>query len=250
VKTAALINEVRPTHLLHLAWYAEHGAFWHSTENFRWVEASLGLMRAFRASGGQRAVMAGTCAEYDWSAGLCREAETPTRPATPYGVCKNALREMLASYADETGMSAAWGRVFLLYGPHEDPRRLVPSVIRSLLKGEPARCTQGTQVRDFLHVRDVASAFAALLESPVEGPVNIASGEAVAVKDVVRAIGRLMGRDALIELGALPERPGDPPVLLADARLLREEIGWRPRIGLEAGLRETIEFWEARGSDR
>ena len=61
-----LLNEVRPTHLLHFAWYAVHGKYWTSTENLRWVESSLALLRSFVDRGGRRAVIAGTCTEYDW----------------------------------------------------------------------------------------------------------------------------------------------------------------------------------------
>ena len=115
-ETFRLMAEVRPTHLLHLAWYAEPGKFWHSAENFRWLEASIALLRHFGEQGGERVVMAGSCAEYDWDYGFCSEAITPCRPATSYGVCKNALFETLRAYSTVQGMSGAWGRVFFLYG--------------------------------------------------------------------------------------------------------------------------------------
>ena len=91
-----LVALVRPELLLHLAWYAEHGHFWTSVENVRWVEATLRLLRAFARHGGRRATVAGTCAEYDWEeqGGLLSERQTPLRPATLYGVSKNATREV------------------------------------------------------------------------------------------------------------------------------------------------------------
>src|SRR6185312_12912218 len=139
-----LVRDVRPTHLLHLAWYAVPGAFWESPENARWLEASTRLLEAFAVSGGTRAVVAGTCAEYDWSGdGALSEASTPLSPRTAYGEAKNALR----AAAERLSVSLGWGRVFFLYGPHEDPRRLVASVARSLVAGEPARTTHGRQVR-------------------------------------------------------------------------------------------------------
>lgn len=240
----ALVGAVGPTHLLHLAWYAEPGKFWASAENFRWVSASLELFEAFAAAGGRRVVAAGTCAEYEWGGEApCVEGATPLRPATVYGACKHATRVVLEAFAAQRGLSAAWGRVFFLYGPHEHPARLVSSVTRSLLRGEPARCTHGRQVRDFLHAGDVGRAFVSLLDSDARGPVNVASGEPVALREVVSALGELTGRPELVELGAVEAPAGEPAVLVADATRLRAEAGWAPARTLRDGLAETVEWW-------
>ena len=241
--TQRLFAEIGPSHLLHLAWYAEHGKFWRSTENFRWVEASLSLIREFHAAGGRKVIAAGTCAEYDWRYGFCSEHVTPLNPGTPYGVCKNALREMLDSLSGETGLKSAWGRIFFLFGPHEAPKRLVPSVINSLLHDRPAECSHGNQIRDFLHVEDIASAFAALLESDVTGPVNIASGEPLALKTLIHAIGNMLGKSHLIKLGVLPVPQDDPPLIVADVRRLRKEVGWISKTSLEERLKSTVDWW-------
>ena len=238
-----LLSEVRPTHLLHMSWYTEPGLYWNSPENFQWVRASLSLLQAFAAQGGRRVVMAGTCAEYDWHHGWCSEAVTPLSPTTIYGACKHALQGMFAAYSRHYGLSSAWGRIFFLYGPHEHPSRLVSSVIRALLQGQTADCSSGDQIRDFLHVSDVAAAFVALLDSDVQGPVNIASGEAVAIKDVVRKIGEKLGALELLKLGARETSVEEPPVLLADVQRLNREVGWRPVFGLDAGLDATIHWW-------
>lgn len=243
---ARLAARVRASDLLHFAWYVEPGAFWSSPHNLRWVGASLELLRAFRENGGVRAVLAGSCAEYEWGHDLCTEAGTPLAPATLYGACKHAVQQVASAFARQSGLSFAWGRVFLLYGPHEPPGRLVSSVAASLLKGEPAPCSRGTQLRDILHVQDVADAFVAVLDSVVEGPVNIGSGVPVRVSEVVQALGRAAARPELIRLGALPDRPSDPPRLCADVAKLRTATGWNPRYDLEAGLRDTIEWWRVR----
>ena len=238
-----VIGEVNPTHLLHFAWYAEPGKYWTASENFQCVRASLGLLQAFAEQGGERVVMAGTCAEYDWSHGRCSEGVTPLVPSTVYGACKKSLQEMLAAYAQQFGLSSAWGRIFFLYGPQEHSSRLVSSVIRSILQGELALCSSGEQVRDFMHVADVASAFVALLNSEVQGPVNIASGEAMAIKDMVKKISLKLGHPELLMLGARPTSPQDPPLLLADVGRLKDELGWRPSFDLDQGLDETIAWW-------
>ncbi|MFH1619520.1 MAG: NAD(P)-dependent oxidoreductase [bacterium] len=239
-----MIKEIRPTHLLHFAWNTAHGKYWTSLENFRWVQSGLGLLQEFYSHGGSRAVMAGTCAEYDWKYEHCSEQATPLSPATLYGICKHSLQAMLGSFCKETGLSSAWGRVFFLYGSHEHPARLVPSVIRSLLQGETARCSHGEQIRDFLHVEDAAAAFVALLESEVAGPVNIASGRPVALKDVICKIADKLNRRDLVQLGAIPAPAYEPPVLTAEVRRLSDEVGWRPKLDLDAGLEQTIAWWK------
>ena len=241
----ALITEVQPSHLLHLAWYAAPGKYWTSIENLRWVQAGLGLLQAFALNGGQRIVMAGSCAEYDWRYGYCSEQLTPLAPTTLYGVCKHSLHSMLDAFAGETGVSVAWGRIFFLYGPHEHPDRLISSVVRSLLKGEPARCTHGKQIRDFLYVEDVAAAFVALLESNVSGAVNVASGRPITLKDILHKIGKQLNRMDLIHLGALPAPANEPHLLVADVSRLTNEVGWQPRCGFDKGLEQTVAWWKS-----
>ncbi|NJM40383.1 MAG: NAD(P)-dependent oxidoreductase [Anaerolineae bacterium] len=104
-QTQAIVRAIRPTHLLHLAWYVAHGKFWAAPENLDWVAASLYLLRAFTDAGGQRVVMAGTCAEYDWVGdggvawnGVCVEEGTPLKPATLYGASKHALQTLLRAF--------------------------------------------------------------------------------------------------------------------------------------------------------
>lgn len=240
---ARLIAEVRPDAILHLAWCTEHGAYWTSPRNLDWVRASIELLQSFTDHGGQRFVGAGTCAEYDWSYGYLNEVRTPVAPRTLYGVCKGAFRDIVAAHADQAGLSAAWGRVFFLYGPGEAPTRLVPSIVTSLLRGEQAQCTAGTQIRDFLSVHDVAGAFVALVESEVAGAVNIASGRPVSVAEVAATIGACVGRPELIVLGALPQRPDEPPFLVGDAGRLTTEVGFTPRDTLETGLQRTVDWW-------
>jgi nucleoside-diphosphate-sugar epimerase len=239
---AHLLAKTRPTHLLHLAWFATPGKFWTSVENVRWVEASLRLARAFHEVGGQRFVGAGSCAEYDWTAGTCDEKTTRLAPAT-LRCEQHAVQTVLGAWGAQSGVSTGWGRLFFLYGPHEHPERLVPSVIRALLAKREAACTLGTQVRDFQHVDDCAGALAALLESDVRGGVNIASGRAVTVAEVVRAVADQLGASGLLRLGARATSADDPPMITADVQRLRTEVGWTDRLDLARGIARTIEWW-------
>lgn len=237
-----LLDEVMPADVLHLAWYTVHNEYWTSPRNIHWVRASVSLVDEYVRAGGKRIVIAGTCAEYDSTYGYCLEGVTPTNPRTLYGVCKNSLQQIVSRYSDQVGLSSAWGRLFLLYGPHENENRLVRYVISSLLQDRPALCTHGNQIRDYLHVEDAASAFVQLLRSEVRGPVNIASGEPVALKEIVGTIANLLDKESLVGLGALAAREGEDPLLVADTRRLRGEVGWTPGISLQEGLKSYIEW--------
>ncbi len=241
------LADARPEQLVHLAWYVAHGRFWSAPENIEWVQASLGLLRAFADAGGRRALLVGSCAEYAWgSQEDLEELRSPLDPQTLYGASKDALRRIAGSYAAEVGFELAWARLFFLYGPREDPQRLVPAVIRSLLAGERVATSAGAQVRDFMHVQDVAGALAALLGSDVQGPVNIASGAGVSVGEVLDVIGDLTGRADLIDRGARPAPASEPARIVGSAGRLTREVGFQASTSLPEGLEATIRWWRER----
>jgi len=239
----SLCKSIRPTHLLHFAWYAKPGVFWQALENFAWVRASLALLEAFHVAGGRRAVFAGTCAEYDWRYGCCVERVTPLSPVSTYGICKVSLFGMAEDFATQAEISVAWGRIFFPFGPHEYPERLTSYVISSLLRGEAALCTRGDQLRDFLIVDDVADAFATLLDSSVVGPINIGSGQPISISTFLERIAARIGRVDLLRLGAREKTAGDAPMVLADVRRLRDEVGWCQRYSLDQAIDRSIDYW-------
>ncbi len=241
----ALVGALAAERLLHLAWYVEHGLYWHAPENVVWVEATLRLLRAFAATGGRRAVLAGTCAEYDWSQQreLYDERHTPLAPATMYGVAKHATHLVAERFAANTDFELAWGRIFMPYGPGEGGGRLVPSVVRALLAGEEAPVSDGEQARDFMYAEDVACAFVAILDSDARGAINVASGRCCTIREMVTQLAETVGRPELVRWGAVPTRPGEPPRLVADVRRLREEVGFAPRVELAEGVARTVAWW-------
>ena len=241
---SGLMREVKPTHLLHFAWYTSHGKFWHADENLPWVGATLHLVQEFRKNGGQRVVGAGTCAEYDWRYGYCVENVTPLNPASLYGKCKSTVQNVVREYASLHNINFSWGRIFFLYGPFENPKRLIAYVISSLIRNQTAQCSHGNQIRDFLHVIDVADAFVSLLDSDVEGPINIASGQPHSLRDILDKIGEITGRGDLIAYGAIPGNPGEPALIAGDTQRLKQELNWTPAYNLEDGLANTIHWWK------
>jgi len=241
-----LIQSVKPDVLLHLAWETEHGKFWLSDHNDSWLHSSIQLLRAFLDQGGIRAVFAGTCAEYDWDQldtdGVADELATPRRSATVYGQAKSAFCEEVGRCIEQ-GASCAWGRLFLLYGERENPSRFVSSIIRNLLSGREAPMSSGQQIRDFLDTRDAGRAFAAMVQSSETGAYNVASGVGVTLASVANLIGEKTGRPDLIRIGALPDRQGEPPALVANVARLKTELGFKAFHSLDDGLDHAIEYW-------
>jgi nucleoside-diphosphate-sugar epimerase len=245
-----LLAEHKPQELLHLAWFVEPGKLIADPSNLSWVAASLDLIRAFREAGGERCVVSGSCYEYDWRYGYCVEDVTPCEPDTLYGAAKDSLRRAFLAYCKVSGLSGAWGRAFFMYGPRENPARLVSSVALSLLKGSPAKSSHGLQVRDYMHIQDVADGMVALLASQAHGAYNIASGASTTIREIVELLGKATGRSDLLQIGALPARANDAPLVLGSSERTFNDTGWKPRIPLEAGLSATVDWWRAQLNDR
>jgi nucleoside-diphosphate-sugar epimerase len=222
---SAVVQRAKATHLLHLAWYAEHGAYWRSPLNLRWLEASVRLVEAFCSAGGQKVVAAGTCAEYDWSYGNCREDTTPLTPASMYGTAKDATRRLADAVCSAHQVAFAWGRIFLPYGQGEDTRRLIPSLLDVFQGRRSPFGVNATAYRDFLHAEDVARGFIRLLLSDAEGAYNISSGQPTQIAEVVHLIASMVNGDSRIILDLSSERPGEPEMLIGDSQKLKA-LGW------------------------
>ena len=243
-EVSLLFEKIQPEYLLHLAWFVTPGKWAIAPENIGWVEVSLNLIKKFNEFGGKRVVAAGSGLEYDWQYGYCNEELTPKNPATFYGVCKNATRQVVEAYAELVGLSFAWGRVFFLYGPHENPNRLIAYVINSLLRRERANCSHGNQVRDFLHAYDVANALVFLLENEYNGNVNIASGEPIKLKELMLLAANEIGATELLKLGAIPAAASDTDLVVADVNRLKNELGWQQKYSNQEGIKNTIKWWK------
>jgi nucleoside-diphosphate-sugar epimerase len=247
--TSELVAAYHPTHLIHLAWTTVPTHFWNDPANIDWLAAGLRLFQMFARCGGRRVIGAGTCAEYDWRSSTLSETETPIKPHTLYGAAKAALGMTLERASAAAGLSSAWGRVFFVYGPREKPGRLISDLFSALISGRPAVVSYGRQERDLMHVADVAAAFVALLESDVNGPVNIASGQCRPLIEFIRAVGDETGRADLVRFGAAPAAPDEPHRLAATTTRLRDEVASTPQFDLRSGIRDTYCWWRTQVSD-
>ncbi len=235
-----LLEKVSPTHLLHFAWYAEPKLYWTSPENLRWLEASVNLLRYFAGNGGKRVVMAGTCAEYDWTDGVCDEYKTMLAPKNLYGSCKNILQTTLGNFAKQSDLNAAWGRIFFVFGEDEPKEKLISATIHRLQNNEKVLLSPEPQIRDFLHVADVGEAFVALLDSDVSGAVNIASGKGIEVREIIKSIAKHLKKEDLLEFGESQNTVDYPPLLVAETRILNIEVDWQASKSFEERLQQVI----------
>ena len=242
--TRAIMAQTSPSHLLHLAWRAVVSGLWTAPENMDWLQISLDLARAFVEAGGKRMTVCGSCGDYDWSSGLCTEDVTPLAPDTFYGQAKVALYHALCGFSRINNVELAWGRVFFVYGPGEHESRLGASVVKALLSGQDALCSHGMQLRDYMHVGDVGAGLAALSASSLTGAYNIASGQAVRVKDVIEGLAAAAGRPDLVKLGARQAPAFEPPLITADMTKTRKSgLDWTPRFNIETGTRDTVDWF-------
>jgi nucleoside-diphosphate-sugar epimerase len=234
----AVLRTVRPDRLLHLAWSVDPQRFWTAPENAEWVGTSVALVRAAIAAGTQRIVGVGTCAEYDWQDGgaSARREDDPVVPDTPYGAAKCDTHVSLTSLCAEPAVALCWARLFHLIGEHQSEARLVPSVARALLAGHEATLGPGHFERDFCDVRDVGQWLATLVDSTVEGAMNVASGRGTTVRQVGESLGVLTGRPDLLRWRTEPGRPGEPARMLADIGRLRK----LPELAAPTPLAQTL----------
>ena len=235
------LEGARASHLLHLAWHDSARDRWTSPANLDWMAATLHLVREFARTGGQRALCAGSCAEYDWSVPELSET-TPLRPHTLYGAAKAGTGLALCAGQDALGLSLIWARIFFVYGPGEPPGRLFGDLISNLRAGRPVDCTDGLQERDFLHVGDLARALSHLLETDVTGTVNVASGTAIPVRKLIEEVANQMHHPDLIRLGAIARAANDPARLAADVTRLRHEAGFAPQHDIASGVADILRF--------
>ena len=113
------------------------------------------------------------------------------------------------------------------------------------MAGKPLPFDDGLLLRDFLHVADAGDAFAALLASEVQGPVNIASGQPTSIRDLVSMIANHLDALELVSFGAIPVQAAQPARVVASVARLRDEVGWQPPADLAQRVQETCDWWRA-----
>ena len=235
----SFIRKEKFTHLLHMAWYMGVGAARHQV-NLKWLSASISLLDNFSCNGGKVFLGSGSSAEYECSGKMGDDANSAQSPYSLYGVCKQAFYMVARNYCASIGLRFLWPRIFNCYGGGDNGAyRLVPSVISSCLRGEDVRVSDCERYKNFVYVEDVARGIVDLMESTLEGTVDVCSDTPVCLRSVVETIVSLTRFKGNVLWGSIPSEPSNT-VHLGDNSKLRS-TGWGPRYDLIRGLQKTVD---------
>lgn len=244
-EVSSLFARIRPDYLIQLAWCTGQGSYWTDPSNLEWITANLNIAKHFVAQGGKRCLFAGTSAEYDWSSNEpLNENATRLTPHLLYGGCKLGLYWALRRYFTQEKISFVWTRFFNPFGEGEDSKRLVPKTCLSLLSGKQLQFDAALSLRDFLHVEDVAEASVHLLLSEADGAVNVGSGVAITVKEVVSTIARYYNLLDNVTFAPFIGSPVPDDAIVADTTRLNIEYGWVPVKTFTERMSHTCEWWK------
>jgi nucleoside-diphosphate-sugar epimerase len=250
VQVESLLGTSAIRRCIHLGWYANPADYLSAeVANSRSLRSSIELLGVLMSRGCEHLTVAGTSAEYRPRAFALSEAED-VEEATSYAHAKATLRDLTAELSRLNVLPTAWCRIFNVAGPGEHPDRLLPLVARALLGGSPLALTDGTQVRDFLDVRDVAAAFVAASGARLLGPINVCSGEGVRLKDLISELASRCGSLELLHFGERTRRPGDPDMVVGDNTRLVNEAGWRPSKSRSQMLDDVVQYWRSQLEER
>jgi UDP-glucose 4-epimerase len=255
-----VLADVRPEAVLHFAAKSLVGAgqvtpeeYWHTN-----VGGSLALLEAMRAAGCRRIVFSSTAATYGEPDEVPIREESPTRPTNTYGASKLAVDHMLTSYAVAHSFAAVSLRYFNVAGAaygrgerHATETHVIPIALQvaagtreaMTVFGEDYPTLDGTCIRDYVHVQDLATAHLLALPAPAPGEhriYNLGNGTGVSVQEVVRAVRTVTGHAVPVVVGG--RRAGDPARLVASSDRIRHDLGWVPEHTDLAGI--VADAWQ------
>jgi UDP-glucose 4-epimerase len=230
----------------HLAWWgvtAEHrNSPLQISQN---LAGTLAVWEAAHAAGCKVWLGLGSQAEYGPHSGVLREDLCPN-PVTAYGVAKLAAGMTSAKMSELAGMRHIWLRLLSAYGPGDDEKHMLPSLILDLLARKKPALTLGEQLWDYLYVDDAAAAMCEVLEQPAEGVFNLSSGSAVTLRSVVELVRDTIDPALPLGFGDVPYRPDQVMHLEGDISRLNQVTGWRSTTSLQVGIRQTVEWYRER----
>lgn len=228
---------------------------------------SLRLLRAMLTVGVDKLVFSSSCTLYGVPDEVPITEDQPVRPINPYGRTKAAVENALSDYAEAYGLKYASLRYFNAAGAapdgsigedHDPETHLIPLVIHAALGkrdhiaifGTDYPTPDGTCIRDYVHVTDLATAHVAAMEALDERPVmiyNLSTGRGASVREVIETVGRVSGRE--IKVVEADRRAGDPPELVGSPQKVRRELGWEPRYPELEQVVETAWRWHSTHPD-
>ena len=203
------------------------------------------LLEAMRKAGIKKIVYASSAASYDGTKRTPIAERDPIGPINPYGASKLAFEHAMSAYFHAFGIEGIALRFFNVYGPNDEQpnaTRAIPMWLDAAFAGEPVPYYwKGRQKRDYVYVDDVAAALACAAKKGHRFKVyNVGNGKGIWMIDILRSIEKIVRKRLVLK--DMGERPGDPKYAIADTRKIQKELGWKPRVGLDEGLRRTVAY--------
>ncbi len=237
---ADVIRKHRAEYLLHFAWITG-GDYLTNPINKVLCDNSFELLKLFYENGGKKAVLSGTCFEYDFADGILYE-DSPLNPKTLYAQKKAELNELCSTYCKKNNLEYAWGRIFYVYGHNEKKGRLTDSIITSILNNERVCVRFGQLERDYMYTKDIVGAFVALLLSSVVGNVNICTGRIISLQDYAKKIAKKLGKEELIEVHT--DFTDQPMKIVGSNTRLVNEVGYKIKYDTDSALDAIISYYK------
>ncbi|MDR4481965.1 MAG: NAD-dependent epimerase/dehydratase family protein [Nitrospirales bacterium] len=203
------------------------------------LTSTVNLLTVATEVGCQRVVLAGSLNEP-------QSEDSEVIPSSPYAAAKWASSAYGRMFHGLYGTPLVILRTFMTYGPGQDFRKLIPSVVLSLLKGESPKLSSGQWKADWIYIDDVIDGFLAAAQMPqIEGgTLDLGMGMLVTVRELVEKLVKIVGCNMEPLFGALPDRVLEP-ARKAQIEMTYEKLGWKPKVSLESGLRQTVEWYKA-----
>ena len=238
------LEKVRPDAVMHFAANALVGeSMTDPSKYFRNnVHGGINLLDAMHAAGCKRLVFSSTCATFGVPERMPIDETLPQRPINPYGESKLIFEQILRWYSDIHGLTYVALRYFNAAGAsetfgedHRIETHLIPNVLKVALGQKPHveiygtdyPTPDGTCIRDYIHILDLAQAHMLALTAPHSAKYNLGTGGGTSVREIIATCENVTGKKiAVIEK---PRRPGDPPRLIAGSEKVRAELGWKPQ---------------------
>jgi nucleoside-diphosphate-sugar epimerase len=246
---AGAVGRIRPDWIFHLA---AHGAYSSQTDLRQMIQTNLvgtiNLVEACLSTGFEAFVNTGSSSEYGFKDHAPSEDESP-EPNSHYAVTKAAATLFCRYTARSRALHLPTLRLYSVYGPYEEPARLIPRLITHGLKGELPPLVNPAVARDYVYVDDVTEAY--LLAATARGELepgavyNVGTGVQTSLAEAVETARRVLSIKREPRWASMPEREWDTNIWVADNRKIKDALGWQPQYSFEEGFRLTVEWLRA-----
>lgn len=232
----SFVKKEKPDYLLHFAWVTG-GDYLTNPINEILCKNSFELLKFFYKYGGKKAVLSGTCFEYEFSDARLSE-RTRLNPKTFYAQKKVELNHLCTEFCARNNLEYAWGRIFYVYGHKEKEGRLTNYIVSKLLNNERVSVRFGQLIRDYMYSKDIANAFVELLLSNVKNDINICTGKGISLGDYAAIIAKKLGKQNLLDVKN--EQTDQPLKIIGDNTKLSKEVGYLQRYNFDSAIDSVL----------